>query len=115
MHNPIMAQLENSRLKVFRAATEHLNLHKAAGRLFLTHPAVTLQIKAMESDLGVRLFDCAGEKVSLTRQGSVLLTYANEVAAMVSEASNNSVSPPLGRYSRVGNVIDKRGGRPDVP
>ena len=41
----------------------------------------------MEGDLGVRLFDCAGEKVSLTRQGSVLLTYANEVAAVVSEAS----------------------------
>ncbi|HEX2666369.1 MAG TPA: LysR family transcriptional regulator, partial [Candidatus Acidoferrum sp.] len=59
--------------------------------LSLTHPAVTLQIKAMESDLGVRLFDCAGEKVSLTRQGSVLLTHANEVAAMVSEATGNTV------------------------
>lgn len=82
MHNPMMAQLEDSRLKVFRAATEHLNCHKAAVRLLLTHPAVTLQVKAMESDLGMRLFDCAGETVSLTRQGSVLLTYANEVAAM---------------------------------
>jgi DNA-binding transcriptional LysR family regulator len=67
VHNPTMAQLENFRLKVFRAATEHLNFHKAAGRLFLAHPAVTLQIKARESDLGVRLFDCAGENVSLAR------------------------------------------------
>lgn len=67
MHNPIMAQLENFRPKVFRAATEHLNFHKAAGRLFLTHPAVTLQIKARASGLGLRLFDCAGENVSLTR------------------------------------------------
>jgi len=81
-----MAQLENFRLKVFRAVAEHLNFHKAAEQLFLTQPAVTLQIKALESDLGVRLFDRAGGKVTLTRQGAVLLTYANKLAATASEA-----------------------------
>lgn len=64
MHNPIMARLENFRPKVFRAATEHLNFHKTVGQLFLTHPAVTLQIKARESGPGVRLFDRAGDNVS---------------------------------------------------
>jgi DNA-binding transcriptional LysR family regulator len=68
-----MAQLENFRLKVFRAVAEHLNFHKAAEQIFLTQPAVTLQIKALESDLGVLLFDRAGGKVSLTRQGTVQL------------------------------------------
>lgn len=81
-----MAQLENFRLKVFRAVAEQLNFHKAAEQLFLTQPAVTLQIKALESDLGVRLFDRASGRVSLTRQGSILLEYANKLAAMVSEA-----------------------------
>lgn len=81
-----MAQLENFRLKVFRAVAEHLNFHKAAEQLFLTQPAVTLQIKALESDLGVRLFDRKGGRVSLTRQGSILLTYANKLASLVSEA-----------------------------
>jgi len=81
-----MAQLENFRLKVFRVVAEHLNFHKAAERLFLTQPAVTLQIKALERDLGVRLFDRKGRSVSLTRQGSILLTYANKLAAVVSEA-----------------------------
>jgi DNA-binding transcriptional LysR family regulator len=81
-----MAPLENVRLKVFRAVAEHLNFHKAAEQLFLTQPAVTLQIKALESDLGVRLFDRAGGKVTLTRQGAVLLTYANKLAATASEA-----------------------------
>ena len=52
-----MAQLENFRLKVFRAVAEQLNFRKAAEHLFLTQPAVTLQIKALENDLGVRLFD----------------------------------------------------------
>lgn len=81
-----MAQLENFHLKVFRAVAEQLNFHKAAEQLFLTQPAVTLQIKALESDLGVRLFDRASGRVSLTRQGSILLEYANKLAAMVSEA-----------------------------
>lgn len=47
-----MAQLENFRLKVFRAVAEHLSFRKAAEHLFLTQPAVTLQIKALEEDLG---------------------------------------------------------------
>ena len=47
-----MGQLENFRLKVFRAVAEHLNFHDAAEHLFLTQPAVTLQIKALENDLG---------------------------------------------------------------
>jgi DNA-binding transcriptional LysR family regulator len=81
-----MAQLENFRLKVFRAVAEQLNFHKAAEQLFLTQPAVTLQIKALENELGVQLFDRSGGKVSLTRQGSILQTYANQLAALVSEA-----------------------------
>jgi DNA-binding transcriptional LysR family regulator len=84
--NLLMAQLENFRLKVFRTVAEHLNFHKAGEQLFLTQPAVTLQIKALESDLGVRLFDRKGGRVSLTREGSILLTYANRLAALVSEA-----------------------------
>jgi DNA-binding transcriptional LysR family regulator len=86
VHNLLMAQLENFRLKVFRAVAEHLNFHKAAERLFLTQPAVTLQIKALEQDLGVRLFDRAAGRISLTIQGSMLLSYANKIAALAAEA-----------------------------
>ena len=81
-----MAQLENFRLKVFRAVAEHLNFHKAAEHLFLTQPAVTLQIKALEDDLGVRLFDRAAGRISLTGQGEVLLGYARKIATLVAEA-----------------------------
>ncbi|HEX8880614.1 MAG TPA: LysR family transcriptional regulator, partial [Candidatus Acidoferrum sp.] len=56
--------------------------NRIMAQLFLTQPAVTLQIKALQSDLGVRLFDRRGGKVSLTRQGSILLTCAREVAAI---------------------------------
>jgi DNA-binding transcriptional LysR family regulator len=81
-----LAQLENFRLKVFRAVAEHLSFRKAAEHLFLTQPAVTLQIKALENDLGVRLFDRGASRISLTRQGSVLLGYAKKLALLVSEA-----------------------------
>jgi DNA-binding transcriptional LysR family regulator len=81
-----MAHLENFRLKVFRAVAQHLNFRKAAEQLFLTQPAVTLQIKALESDLGVRLFDRTGGKITLTRQGSVLVEYANKLANLASQA-----------------------------
>jgi len=81
-----MAHLENFRLKVFRAVAEHRNFRKAAERLFLTQPAVTLQIKALESDLGVRVFDRTGGRITLTLQGSLLLEYANQLASLAAEA-----------------------------
>jgi DNA-binding transcriptional LysR family regulator len=81
-----MAQLENFRLKVFRTVAEQLSFRKAAEQLFLTQPAVTLQIKALEDDLGVRLFDRAGGRVSLTKQGILLLRYAQKISAIASEA-----------------------------
>ena len=86
MHNHRVPQLENFRLKVFRAVAEHLNFRKASEHLFLTQPAVTLQIKALENDLGVRLFDRSANKVSLTPQGSILLGYADKIAALASQA-----------------------------
>ena len=93
-----MAQLENFRLKVFRVVAEHLSFHKAAEDLFLTQPAVTRQIKALENDLGVRLFDRTTSKIVLTRQGSVLLGYARKLAQLVSEAEGELI-PDNGKPS----------------
>lgn len=84
-----MAQLENFRLKVFRAVAEHLNFRKAAEHLFLSQPAVTLQIKALEDDLGVRLFDRSANRVTLTPPGTVLLRYADKIAALASAAAQD--------------------------
>jgi DNA-binding transcriptional LysR family regulator len=84
--NRPVAQLENFRLKVFRAVAEHLSFRKAAEHLFLTQPAVTLQIKALEDDLGMRLLDRTSRGVSLTPQGELLLGYARKIAGLVGEA-----------------------------
>ncbi len=79
--------MEKFSLKVFRTVAEHLNFRKAAELLFLTQPAVSLQIKALEEDLGVRLFNRAMGKVSLTRQGAALLCHAQKLASIALEAA----------------------------
>jgi LysR family transcriptional regulator, transcriptional activator of the cysJI operon len=81
-----MPRLENFRLKVFRSVAKHLSFRKAAEHLFITQPAVTLQIKALESELGVRLFDRRAGRIALTEHGSILLGYANKIAAIAAEA-----------------------------
>ena len=84
-----MPQLENFRLKVFRAVAEHLNFRKAAEHLLLTQPAITLQIKALENDLGIRLFDRSASRVSLTPQGKILLRYATKLSALAAQAEQD--------------------------
>jgi DNA-binding transcriptional LysR family regulator len=84
-----MASLENFRLTAFRAVAKHLNFRKAAEELFLTQPAVSLQIKALEEDLGVPLFDRAGSRIALTEAGQVLLRFAEQSSHTLAEAEQS--------------------------
>ena len=70
--------MENFRLKVLRSVARHLNFRRAAEELFLTQPAVTMQIKALEQDLGVQLFDRSGSRITLTPAGALLVKYAGD-------------------------------------
>jgi DNA-binding transcriptional LysR family regulator len=78
--------MENFRLRVFRAVARHLNFRIAAEELLLTQSAVTQQIKALESEMDVPLFDRAGGRVSLTPAGAALLPFADRLAALAEEA-----------------------------
>jgi DNA-binding transcriptional LysR family regulator len=77
-----MASLENFRIVVFRAVAEQLSFRKAAEELYLTQPAVSLQIKALEEELGVQVFDRAGAQITLTQAGTILLRYARQVNSL---------------------------------
>jgi len=76
----------NFRLKVFRAVAKHLNFRRAAEELCLTQPAVTLQIKALEQDVGAQLFDRSGAHITLTPAGVTLLKYAARIEKLEAEA-----------------------------
>jgi DNA-binding transcriptional LysR family regulator len=93
--------VENFRLKVFRVVARHLNFSRAAEELFLTQPAVTQQIKALEDEYGVPLFDRAGGHIALTPAGKALLPYAEELKAL-SDKAYEAVSLAAG--SRAGQL-----------
>jgi DNA-binding transcriptional LysR family regulator len=99
-----VAQLANFRLKVFRAVAEHLSFRRAGEELYLTQPAVTLQIKALEEDLGVPLFDRTGTQVALTAAGSVLLDYVRRVDDLLAEAEQGiaALGGAVGGELRIG-------------
>lgn len=78
--------LENFRLRVFREVANQASFRRAAEVLYITQPAVTQQIKALEEDLGSRLFDRSGGKVRLTAAGEVLLRRAGEAEATLNRA-----------------------------
>lgn len=81
--------MENFRLKVFRTVAEKLNFREAAEALLLTQPAVTLQIKALEEELSIRLFDRSGNRIVLTEAGGRLLKHATKLAALAKAAEQD--------------------------
>ncbi len=83
-----MASLDNFRLVVFRKVAEQLSFRKAAEALYLTQPAVSLQIKALEDELCTLLFDRSGSQVKLTAAGAVLLKFARKSSETLLQAKH---------------------------
>ena len=70
---------KGDRLKPLRAFCQTARLgsvSRAAEALFLSQPAVTLQLQALERDLGVRLLERSGRRLTLTREGQELYELA---------------------------------------
>ena len=82
----MLTPMEISRLRVFRAVAQHLNFREAAETLRLTQPAVTQQIKALESELATPLFDRAAGRVALTPAGLALLPFAQQIHHLAEDA-----------------------------
>ena len=78
--------MENFRLKVFRTVAEKRSFRHAAEALYLTQPAVTRQVKALEDEVGVQLFDRTGKTILLTEAGTRLLRHAQQIAELVHAA-----------------------------
>lgn len=68
--------MELHQIRAFVTVARVGNVTKAAEVLYVTQPAVTAQIKGLESSLGVALFDRGGGRMSLTRAGEKLLAQA---------------------------------------
>ena len=78
-------------LSCFLAVCEYLNFAQAAEVLHVTHPAVSQQIKSLEKELGVRLFERTTRSVSLTEEGMAFFPDAQQIVAISERASKRFV------------------------
>jgi len=72
-------------LRTFRAVAEELNFTRAAEKLYLAQSSVSAQVRSLEEDLGVRLFDRIGRGIALTDAGEKLLEYARRLDDLAEE------------------------------
>ena len=75
-------------IRVFAAAARHRSFGKAAEELHLTPPAVSMQIRELEGQVGLPLFDRTGRQVALTVTGEYLLVYAKKILATLKDAED---------------------------
>jgi DNA-binding transcriptional LysR family regulator len=73
-------------LKVFERVAKRLSFTRAAEELFLTQPAVSMQIKQFEEAVGLPLFERLGKKIYLTQAGAELYQLSRNIAQQLDEA-----------------------------
>ncbi|HXF44624.1 MAG TPA: LysR substrate-binding domain-containing protein [Burkholderiaceae bacterium] len=75
-------------LRTFAAVAKHGSFVRAAAELHITPPAVSMQIKELEDEVGLPLFDRGAKSVTLTMTGEYLLVYVRRVLATLKEADD---------------------------
>jgi len=93
--------MDVSGLQAFLAVAESGSFSRAAELIFVTQPAISKRIAALETELGAKLFDRIGRQVRLAPAGAALLPQARSILDGVSEAKrriaalSEEVSGPL--------------------
>jgi DNA-binding transcriptional LysR family regulator len=99
-----MARMELRQLRYFVTVAEELNFGRAAERLLIAGPSLSQQIKALERDLGVRLFDRDRRSVALTPAGASLLPYTRAVLERADELRGRAAAVAGAEPVRIGYV-----------
>ena len=73
-------------MQIFETVAEQQSYTQAAKTLFLTQPAISMQIKQLEEQTGVTLFDRLGKSIALTQAGHELLHYCKTIRQQLEEA-----------------------------
>ena len=75
-------------LTVLEAVARNLSFTKAVDELYLTQPAVSMQIKQIEESIGLPLFEQIGKKIFLTQAGQEMYNYCRAIQQQLEEAEN---------------------------
>ena len=97
-----MHHINLHQLSTFQAVAEECSYMRAAERLHFSQPAVSAQIRQLETSIGVKLFDKIGHKTHLTLAGEELYRYSQKIFALIDETLETMEalrSPDHGRLS----------------
>lgn len=83
-----MLHLTIRQLKIFDAVARHLSHSRAAEELYLSQPAVSMQIKQLEENVAVPLLEKQGKKLYLTDAGKEFLNYCRTILQQIAEAES---------------------------
>lgn len=73
-------------LRILKAVATEQNFTKAAELLYLSQPSLSKQIKKLEKNLDILLFDRESNRISLTESGQIFLQYAERILALCEES-----------------------------
>ncbi|WP_321846831.1 LysR family transcriptional regulator [Paraburkholderia bannensis] len=93
--------MELKHLRAFVALAEELHFGRAAERLCIVQPALSMQIKALEEELGVRLFERDRHRVALSETGTVFLP---EARATLHQAARAEQTARLSARGEIGTL-----------
>ncbi|WP_434358732.1 LysR family transcriptional regulator [Parasalinivibrio latis] len=75
-------------LNIFQAVANHASYTRAAEELHLTQPAVSMQIRQLEDNIGLPLFEQMGKALYLTDAGQELLGYCQRISQQLRDAED---------------------------
>lgn len=77
------------KLRIFYETAINLNMTKVAKSLYISQPSVSQAIQELEEELGVKVFDRIGKRLSLTYEGEVYFNYVRRILNLYDEGIEN--------------------------